>query len=138
MSGKPVSSGQNQLMPLQAVRKRVPFQAILKGPKPTSFFPSCSSHAKTNFLYSKQFQSSQNRLLTFQAIPGRPKPTSACLSHSSRAKTYLLHSNPVRTKLTFSLPSHSSQAKTDFLISSHSFHVKTNFIHSKLFQSGKN
>jgi hypothetical protein len=42
---------------LQAVRKRVPpFQAIPKGPKPTSFFPSRSSHAKTNLLYSKPFQ----------------------------------------------------------------------------------
>jgi hypothetical protein len=80
MSGKPVSSGQNQLMPLQAFRKRVPpFQAILKGPKPTSFFPSRSSHAKTNFLYSKPsrqgkidflpskpFQSGNNRLPHFK------------------------------------------------------------------------
>jgi hypothetical protein len=101
-------------MPLQAVRKRVqPFQAIPKGPKPTSFFPSRSSHAKTNFLYSKPFQEGQNRLLKFQAIPDRPKPTSACLNHSSRAKTYLFHSNP------------SGQGKIDFFP-------------SKPFQSGKN
>jgi hypothetical protein len=54
MSGKP---NQNQLMPLQAGSKEVPpFQAIPKGPKPTSFFPSHSSHAKNDFLYSKPFQ----------------------------------------------------------------------------------
>jgi hypothetical protein len=47
MSKKPVRSGKNQLTPLQAGRKQVPpFQAIPKGPKPTSFFPSLSSHAK--------------------------------------------------------------------------------------------
>jgi hypothetical protein len=96
------------------IHKRVPpFQAIPKGPKPTSFFPSHSSQAKNDFLYSKPFQWSQNRILTFQAISGRPKPTSAYLSHSSQAKTDLLHSNP------------SGQSKIDFLL-------------SKPFQSGKN
>jgi hypothetical protein len=53
---KPLHSGYNQLPSSIHYSKQLPpFQAILVRQKPTSFFPSHSSHTKKEFLYSKPF-----------------------------------------------------------------------------------
>ena len=58
--------------------------------------PSYSSRYKTDFLWSKTFQSIQNRLPTVQALPVDTKLTSSGPRHSSRYKTEFLQTKSLQ------------------------------------------
>jgi hypothetical protein len=86
LPSKLFQSGLNQLPPFQDIAVRPKLTSSIPGhyrqAKPTSFIPSRSSQAKTDFFHSK---------------PVWPKPISSSPSHPSQDKTDVLHSKPFQS-----------------------------------------